>query len=57
MTNHNKYIWEIKYLQSPIEIKKFRFASTINELNEEIDKMREMNIAILEVKCLKTISY
>lgn len=57
MKNHNKYIWEIKYLQSPIEIKKFRFASTINELNEEIDRMREMDIAILEVKCLKTILY
>lgn len=57
MMNYSKHLWEIQYLQSPIEIKKIKFTGTINELNEKIDRMRKMNTTILEIVCLKSISY
>lgn len=57
MINYSKHLWEFQYLQSPVEIQKFKFIGTIDELNEKIDKMRKMNITILEIVCLKSISY
>ena len=49
--NNIYFEFEIWYLQSPIEKKVYRFVSTIEKMNESIDRMRNLNLTILEITC------
>lgn len=49
--NNIYFEFEIWYLQSPIEKQVYRFVSTIEKMNESIDKMRNLNLTILEINC------
>lgn len=49
--NNIHFEFEIWYLQSPIEIQVDRFVSTIEKMNESIDRMRKLNLTILEITC------
>lgn len=49
--NNIYFEFEIWYLQSPIEKKAYKFISTIEEMNKSIDRMRDLNLTILEITC------
>ena len=49
--NNIYFEFEIWYLQSPIEKQVYRFVSTIEKMNESIDRMRNLNLTILEITC------
>ena len=55
MINKVKFLWEIWYLQSCVEKKRYILNATINEMNEQIDNIRKLNLIILEIKCIKTL--
>lgn len=55
MINKVKFLWEIWYLQSCVEKKRYILEATINEMNEQIDNIRKLNLIILEIKCIRTL--
>nr|DAR34648.1 MAG TPA: hypothetical protein [Microviridae sp.] len=55
MINKVKFLWEIWYLQSCVEKKQYILKATINEMNEQIDNIRKLNLIILEIKCIKIL--
>lgn len=50
-----KFLWEIWYLQSCVEKKRYILEATINEMNEQIDNIRKLNLIILEIKHIRTL--
>ncbi len=55
MINKVKFLWEIWYLQSCVEKKRYTLEATINEMNEQIDNIRKLNLIILEIKRIRTL--
>lgn len=55
MINKVKFLWEIWYLQSCVEKKRYILEATINEMNEQIDNIRKLNLIILEIKRIRTL--
>ena len=55
MINKVKFLWEIWYLQSCVEKKRYILKATINEMNEQIDNIRKLNLIILEIKRIRTL--